>query len=156
NWFRMTHTGAPGFPGLCPRTPNNAGTTCQGHLDVANPLHGPSGANLNSFIAEGPGVNEGYVHAPGAESSNGDNGDINYDTGEVTQGVARATIDLTSSYKNYGLFVRGLYFHDFENVGRKDFYPNMGTLGALARNTAEGRGARGDDRGDPGYISRVS
>src|SRR5688572_18423356 len=39
-------------PTLCPRAPNRAGTSCQGHLDVQNPSH----FLLNSFVGEGPGA----------------------------------------------------------------------------------------------------
>src|SRR5262249_15482425 len=119
------------------------------------PLHQTLG--LNSAIGEGPSANQAFLDAPGALSSNGDNGDLNYDPGEVTQAVGRATVDLTASYKTFGFFTRGLYFYDFENVGRKDFYPNMGTIdGPRGLNNNGAKGHRGDDRGDPGYQSRPS
>lgn len=138
---------------LCPRAPNRAGTSCQGHLDVANPLHGTAG--LNSFVGEGPGVNQVFVDAPGAASTNYDDGNWNFEKGDITQAVARATSDINMTYKNFGFFGRGLFFYDTENRGKRQFYPNAGTLSgnpnSLSNNGAKGR--RGD-RGDPAYFRR--
>jgi hypothetical protein len=112
-------------PGLCPVAPNGAGTSCQGHLDVLNPLH--QVLNLNSTIGEGPFANQVAVDAPGQFSNNNDDGNLNYDQGDVTQAVGRITADLNLSWKNLGLFTRGYFFYDTENRGRQNFYPNIQT-----------------------------
>lgn len=141
-------------PALCPRAVNGAGTSCQGHLDVANPLHNLPGARLNSFLAEGPGVNQIFVDAPGAASSNYDDGNLNFDKGEVTQAVGRITSDINLSYKNFGFFGRGYFFYDTENRGKKQFYPNAGSIdGPNGLNNNGVKGRRGD-RGDPGEFRR--
>ncbi|MGH8560422.1 MAG: DUF1302 domain-containing protein, partial [Nevskiales bacterium] len=135
-------------PLLCPRASNNAGTSCQGHLDVQNPLHGAP-VELNSFIGEGPGVNQIAVNAPGAFSTNYDDGNLNFNKGEVTQAVGRFTSDLNLTYKNFGFFGRGYFFYDTENRGKKQFYPNAGTLDGPNGLNNNGVKGRRSDRGDP-------
>jgi len=48
-----------------------------------------------------------------AYSVNGDDGNLNFDTGIVSN-TLKATIDLDFAYKNFGIFVRGSGFYDFE------------------------------------------
>ncbi len=48
-----------------------------------------------------------------AWSVNGDDGNLNFDTGIVSN-TLKATIDLDYAYKNFGIFVRGSGFYDFE------------------------------------------
>jgi len=48
-----------------------------------------------------------------AYSVNGDDGNLNFDTGIVSNSV-KATVDLDFAYKNFGIFVRGSGFYDFE------------------------------------------
>ncbi|AWL11892.1 hypothetical protein HMF8227_01417 [Saliniradius amylolyticus] len=50
----------------------------------------------------------------GAYSTNGDNGNLNYDPGEAFSTQFKGTHDLDIRYDNMGLFVRGMYFYDFE------------------------------------------
>ncbi|HXG28598.1 MAG TPA: DUF1302 family protein [Nevskiales bacterium] len=142
-------------PELCPRASNRAGTSCQGHLDVANPLHGAP-IELNSFIGEGPGVNQIFVDAPGAGSSNYDDGNMNFDKGEITQAVGRFTTDVNLTWKNFGFFARGLGFYDTENRGKKQLYFNAGTIdGPNGLNNNGAKGRRGD-RGDRVEFTRVN
>lgn len=48
-----------------------------------------------------------------AYSVNGDDGNLNFDTGLVSN-TLKATVDLDFAYKNFGVFVRGSGFYDFE------------------------------------------
>ena len=48
-----------------------------------------------------------------AYSVNGDDGNLNFDTGIVSN-TLKATIDLDFAYKNFGIFMRGSGFYDFE------------------------------------------
>jgi Protein of unknown function (DUF1302) len=48
-------------------------------------------------------------------SGNLDDGNLNYDKGDLASNVFRATGELTLGWKNFGLFVRGYAFYDFEN-----------------------------------------
>lgn len=49
-----------------------------------------------------------------ARSVNYDDGNQNYDTGLISQ-VVKITSDLEVNYRNFGLFLRGSAFYDFEN-----------------------------------------
>lgn len=99
---------------LCPRAPNGAGTSCQGQIALQDPTHGPTGFNLNSFVGEGPGANQVFVNAPGQFSNNNDDGNLNFDKGDITQLVARTTSDLTLTWNEITFFGRGYYFWDAE------------------------------------------
>ncbi|UAA37151.1 DUF1302 domain-containing protein [Paraneptunicella aestuarii] len=50
----------------------------------------------------------------GAYSSNADNGNLNYDKGDLFSLQFKGVHELNLSYKNVGAFVRGMYFYDFE------------------------------------------
>lgn len=110
-------------PSVCPRAPNGAGTSCQGHTVVQDPLHGPGGLDLNSFVGEGPGANQVFVDAPGQFSNNNDDGNLNYDQGDITQAVGKVSADVTMTWRDYSFFARGFYFYDTENRGRQNFNP---------------------------------
>lgn len=120
-------------PGLCPVAPNGAGTSCQGHLDYFNSAHQLLG--LNSTIGEGSGANQAAVDAPGQFSNNNDDGNMNYDRGDVTQAVGKLAMDLTLNYWGFDLFVRGYGFYDAENHNRDDYNNNVQTA-----NTTSGPG----------------
>ena len=55
----------------------------------------------------------GIANGGSAYSVNGDNGNLNYDKGLVSN-VIKITPELELKYRNYGAFVRGTYFYDFE------------------------------------------
>jgi len=48
-----------------------------------------------------------------AYSVNGDDGNLNFDTGMVSNAL-KATIDIDYAYKNFGVFLRGSGFYDYE------------------------------------------
>lgn len=50
-----------------------------------------------------------------AYSHNFDDGNLNYDKGDLISNLAKVTSELALDYKNFGLFVRGSAFYDFEN-----------------------------------------
>ncbi|WP_426370494.1 DUF1302 domain-containing protein [Pseudocolwellia sp. HL-MZ7] len=50
----------------------------------------------------------------GNYSTNSDNGDLNFDSGESFSKIIKGTHDLEIRYENIGLFARGTYFYDFE------------------------------------------
>jgi len=56
-----------------------------------------------------------------AWSVNGDDGNLNYESGLVSNNL-RASVDLDFGYKNFGIFARGLAFKDFA-VGNTDRTP---------------------------------
>jgi len=55
----------------------------------------------------------GIANGGTAYSVNGDDGNLNYDTGLVSNAI-KITPELELNYRNYGAFVRGTYFYDFE------------------------------------------
>ena len=57
---------------------------------------------------------------------NADDGDLNYDSGDLVSLAAKATVDFSLKWRDYGLFVRGTAFYD-DALERKD------GLGARAR-----------------------
>ncbi len=90
-------------------------------------------AAFNPFISALP--IEQQIAAPGRFSVNSDDGNLNFDDGEAIFSQARVTSELSFSYKNYGAFVRGTYFHDFklDNMDRlsedsKNFVGDRGRL----------------------------
>ncbi len=60
----------------------------------------------------------GKANGGRAYSVNGDDGNLNYADNELASQVAKITTDLELRWENFGLFVRGSAFHDFENYGR--------------------------------------
>src|SRR4030042_2917076 len=56
----------------------------------------------------------GVANGGAAYSVNGDDGNLNYDKGLVSN-AAKATVEIELSYKNFGAFVRGFGFYDYEN-----------------------------------------
>jgi hypothetical protein len=117
-------------PNVCPVAPNGAGTSCQGHLDQADASHQALG--FNSYIGEGSYANQIAVDAPGQFSNNADDGNNNYDPGDLTQAVGKLAMDLTLRYEGFSFFVRGYGFYDAENYSRKDYNPNIQTVDTTA------------------------
>ncbi|MEK6806901.1 MAG: DUF1302 family protein [Pseudomonadota bacterium] len=62
--------------------------------------------------------------APGQATHNADDGNLNYDKGDLTQAVFKATQDLSLKYGDFGLFAKWLYFYDFVNNDFTEFHPN--------------------------------
>ena len=60
----------------------------------------------------------GLPEGGSAYSVNGDDGNLNFDTGLASNAV-KATIDIDLAYKNFGAFIRGSGFYDFELKGGK-------------------------------------
>ncbi len=65
-----------------------------------------------------PGVSalpiEQQIASRGAFSANSDDGNLNFDQWDLFQNQFRILSELEINYRNYGLFVRGNFFHDFE------------------------------------------
>jgi hypothetical protein len=67
------------------------------------------------------------ARSPGQAYLNADDGNLNYDTHDLTQGVFKVTQDLNMSFGDYGLFAKWLYFYDFVNNDFTENHPNMVT-----------------------------
>ena len=57
---------------------------------------------------------EQQIAAPGRFSVNSDDGNLNFDSGEVIFNQARILSELEFSYQNFGFFVRANFFKDFK------------------------------------------
>jgi hypothetical protein len=57
-----------------------------------------------------------------ARSPNEDDGNLNYDKGELVSGLVKVGHDLDLKYRNFGFFLRVLYFYDAA-IDRKDGLP---------------------------------
>ncbi|MGH8458907.1 MAG: DUF1302 domain-containing protein, partial [Nevskiales bacterium] len=98
-------------PGLCLRDSGN-------DQDPATTL----GDGCNS--TSNPALNAAYVAAPGSFAINGDNGNLNYDKGDLVGGAFKMTSDLNLSWRNFGALVRASYFYDEPNVDFDDQHPD--------------------------------
>lgn len=67
------------------------------------------------------------VAAPGAASINNDDGDLNYNKGDLISAVAKVTQDWTLSWKDLKFFTRWLYFNDPVNQDFTEYHPNRVT-----------------------------
>jgi len=56
------------------------------------------------------------IDAPGRWSVNSDDGDLNYDQGDLISHAVKVTTELGLNWRNYGAFFRGTAFYDFENA----------------------------------------
>lgn len=55
---------------------------------------------------------QAFVDAPGSWTQNGDQGNLNYDKGDVVHAAFKTTIDLDMTWEDYGLFARVITFYD--------------------------------------------
>jgi len=82
-------------------------------------------ANLNPFVAIDPTTGTAStvaqrIAAPGRFSINSDNGNLNYDQGDLISNALKFTSDLAFAGPTWGAFVRVTGFHDFENADNDD------------------------------------
>lgn len=72
--------------------------------------------NYNSaFVWENPGNNGSY-------SANGDLGNLNFNQGQAFSTIFKGVHELDIAYDNMGVFIRGMYFYDFElKEGNRDW-----------------------------------
>lgn len=60
------------------------------------------------------------IGAPGRFSANRDDGNLKYNDGDAISSAIKLTSELSLNYRDWGMFMRATYFHDFENEGRDD------------------------------------
>jgi hypothetical protein len=70
---------------------------------------------------------EHLASLPGAYTMRGDDGDLNYDKGDVSQAVAKVTQDLSATWNDFGFYARWLYFYDFVNNDFTETHYNIVT-----------------------------
>lgn len=68
--------------------------------------------------------NAAYLALPGSLAINADNGDLNYDKGDLVNGVIKFSPRLQLTYDDFGLDLSALYFYDAVNSGFDEYHPN--------------------------------
>lgn len=96
-------------------------------------------ANLDPLVCTGPngayqscqGVFKDQIHpaqrlvaAPGAASVINDDGNLNYERGDLFSGVMKVSSDLTLTMGGLSFFGRMLYFYDPVNTNLREYHPN--------------------------------
>ncbi|HXG29297.1 MAG TPA: DUF1302 domain-containing protein [Nevskiales bacterium] len=71
-----------------------------------------------------PSLNNAFVAAPGNFAPNADNGNLNYDKGDLVAGAFKITSDLNLSWRNFGALFRASYFYDEPNTGFEETHPD--------------------------------
>lgn len=95
----VARVGDDGFSGASRNGTNRyTGDTCTAS-NLTSPTT-PSASNLN------------YVSAPGSFSPNGDDGNLNFDRGDIVHATSKITSDLSFSISDFNFFVRGIYLFD--------------------------------------------
>jgi hypothetical protein len=97
-------------PGLC--LTRDSGTPDAGPSQTGNSYTSgqiPLGCATNNT----PAITE-FVAAPGSFSPNGDNGNLNFDRGDIVHAAAKITTDLNTEIFGFNIFARGLYYFDNE------------------------------------------
>jgi hypothetical protein len=83
-----------------------------------------AGDDCHSFAFD-PEPNQRLVDAPGAFSGDKfDDGNLNYDRGDLVAGVAKLTTDFQANWRNFYLKARTIAFFDQINTDFQDFHPN--------------------------------
>ena len=67
------------------------------------------------------------VNGGTSRDPNSDDGDLNYDRGDLVSMAVKATHDFSLNYRNFGVFARGTYFYDWAAADKSE-------LGPAARN----------------------
>ena len=88
--------------------------------------------------------------SPGAPSMRTDNGNLNYDRFDLTQGGIRLTQDLTLSKGDFGFFARTISYYDAINDQLKENYPSL-----ITRENVNQVGITGDTEVANRYFERV-
>ena len=70
-------------------------------------------ANINPLVFQLP--LDQQIAAPGRFSVNGDDGNLNYDDGDLITNAVKVTSELGFTWRNFGGFFRASAFYDFEN-----------------------------------------
>ncbi len=73
-----------------------------------------SGIDFSNYKVYAPNpIKEDVWKGPGGYSTNGDNGNLNYNAGESFSKIFKGVHELDIHYQNVGVFVRGMYFYDY-------------------------------------------
>lgn len=88
-----------------------------------NPNNGFDFSHYNAITNPTP-VNSTVWQGEGSYSTNGDNGNLNFDAGESFSRIFKGTHELDIHYDGMGVFVRGMYYYDFAMMDNKRDWTN--------------------------------
>ncbi|MES1943115.1 hypothetical protein PC39_03292 [Salinisphaera sp. PC39] len=133
----------PNLIGVSNLNPDVCRSACQPHLSTPPEVGEEMGQAQLGLEAEGNFVNQLGLDAPGIQSMNHDDGNLNYDKWEVTQAPFQVTQDLELNFagdlfffSDITFFGRYNAFHDFANYDREQYYPNFYTPADRAEDDA--------------------
>lgn len=93
---------------------------------------------------------EALAAAPGHATVNLDDGNLNYDKGDITQAPLKVSNDLKLEWGSFGIFARGIGIYDYLNYDFEEYHPNRVTN----ENTAT-TGIRDDPTISNRYLEQV-
>lgn len=93
--------------------------------------------------------NAAYLALPGAATSNTDNGDLNYNKGDIVNALFRFAPRLQLTHPMFGIDVSAVAFYDPINYNFTEYHPNnlQDNNGFQSRNTQRSKSARKDISG---------
>lgn len=109
-----------------------------------DPIVPPGAApGVNCTLVPG---NAAYLALPGAANSNGDNGNLNYDKGDVVNALFRFAPRLQLTHPRFGVDISAVAFYDPINYRFTEYHPNNieDNNGFQPRHTARSKAARKD------------
>jgi hypothetical protein len=118
----------PTGPGLCYTRTGDDGVNGPPRDTGTNGSTGPIQITAG-VIPGGCGVtnatnNALYIAAPGSFNPSGDNGDLNFDRGDLVHAIAKLTSDISFSFADYNLFVRPIVYFDANYTDFETNYPD--------------------------------
>ena len=100
---------------------------------VNNPANGLNWDNYTAFGNTKYNANQLFA-TEGSYSSNGDLANLAWSKGQAFSQVFKGLHELDLRYENFGIFVRGMYFHDFAMDGGLDYNRELNIDGGAPRN----------------------
>lgn len=80
------------------------------------------GGTCNS--TDDPSLNLAYVNAPGSYNINGDNGNLNFDRGDIVSAAAKLNTNIKVNWGDFSLQVRGIWMFNDTYVGFDEVHPD--------------------------------
>ena len=77
-------------------------------------------ASACSFSSQGAA----FAAAPGSFAPNGDNGNLNFDKGDIVHAIAKITSDISFSYADYNFFIRPIVYFDANYADFQETHPD--------------------------------
>lgn len=97
-------------PGLCTRTNRTSNPGATGPISYPGAQPGDIGETCNDTTD--PFFNQAYVDAPGSFNINGDNGNLNFDQGDVVSAAIKMSSKIRLNWDDFTLYARTLWFYD--------------------------------------------